>query len=185
MALELNPYAAPQAVVANAAEDEVQDVRLFTASGRVGRVRYLNYLAGYYILFVLVVGGIAGGMAGMGMHRGTPMLVVMGIGYVGLIALVILLTIQRCHDFDGSGWWVLLGLVPVVNVFFGLLLAFKSGTDGGNRFGARTPANSTLSVILACVFPTLMVVGIVAAIAIPAYSDYSKRAQRSQMQMPR
>ena len=45
------------------------------------------------------------------------------------------LGIRRCHDNDWSGWLVLLSFVPLVNIVFGLLLLFKPGTPGPNRFG--------------------------------------------------
>lgn len=186
MAIEHNPYAAPQAALAGTPDDdEVQEVRLFSISGRIGRIRYLGYLTGVYLLFGVVVGGLAGVMGGAGMRDSTTLYLVMGVGYVALFVLLIMLAIQRCHDFDRSGWHVLLFLVPIVNFFFGLYLVFKGGTEGRNRYGARTPPNGTVTVILACILPVLFVLGILAAIAIPAYSDYAKRAQRSQMQMPR
>lgn len=186
MAFEQNPYAAPQAAIDNPGDDdEVQEVRLFSVSGRIGRIRYLSYLTGVYLIFAMIVGGLAGAFAGAGVREPTLLFVVMGLGYLGLIVILVMLAVQRCHDFDNSGWWVLLFLVPAVNFFFGLYLVFKGGTEGRNRFGPRTPPNSTLSVILACILPALFVIGIIAAIALPAFSDYGKRAPRSQMQMPR
>jgi uncharacterized membrane protein YhaH (DUF805 family) len=186
MAFEQNPYAAPQAAIDNPGDDdEVQEVRLFSVSGRIGRIRYLSYLTGVYLIFAVIIGGLGAGLAASGMRDTTALFVVLGLGYLGMIVLLIMLAVQRCHDFDNSGWWVLLFLVPAVNFFFGLYLLFKGGTEGRNRWGARTSPNSTLSVILACILPVLFVVGIAAAIAIPAYSDYTKRAQRSQIQMPR
>jgi hypothetical protein len=83
--------------------------------------------------------------------------------------------IQRCHDCDKSGWLVLLMLVPLLNMFFALYLTFMPGTDGPNRFGARPVPNSAGAIILACLFP-LIVIGILAAVAIPAYNQYSARA---------
>jgi len=186
MALEHNPYAAPHAAVAGQpGDDDTQEVRLFAVSGRIGRIRYLSYLTGVYLIFAMLMGGIGGGMARSGAGNADVLSMVVGVCYVGMFVLLFMLAIQRCHDFDRSGWLVLLFLVPFVNFFFGLYLLLKGGTEGYNRFGARTPPNSTLSVILACILPVLFVIGILAAIAIPAYSDYTKRAQRSQIQVPR
>lgn len=54
-----------------------------------------------------------------------------------LFALVpsIAVTIRRIHDFDVSGWLILLALLPVAN--YGILIAFGCipGTPGPNRFG--------------------------------------------------
>jgi len=183
MELQHNPYAAPQAGLSGAAgDDEFQEVRLLAVSGRIGRIRYLSYLTGVYLLFAFVIGGVAGAMGASMRHNMTPLYAVMGIGYFVMIVLLVMLAIQRCHDLDRSGWLTLLFLVPAVNFFFGLYLVFAPGTDGHNRFGARTPPNGTLSVILACVLPVMFFLGIIAAIALPAYSDYTKRAH---MQAPR
>ena len=38
----VNPYVAPRAAVADA-QDEFQPVRIFSTSGRIGRVRYILY----------------------------------------------------------------------------------------------------------------------------------------------
>ncbi|KAB0681309.1 DUF805 domain-containing protein [Aureimonas leprariae] len=42
--------------------------------------------------------------------------------------------VRRLHDIDWSGWWILLNVVPLANVFV-LAVAFLSGTSGPNRFG--------------------------------------------------
>jgi len=89
-----------------------------------------------------------------------------------------MLTIQRCHDFNTSGWLSLLVLVPLVNLIFW----FIPGTDGPNRYGAPTPPNSTLVVVAACAVPVLVfVAGILAAIAIPAYQDFTLRSRVSEV----
>lgn len=46
--------------------------------------------------------------------------------------------VRRNHDRDVSGFWLLLLLVPVVNIFYGLYIfvvnGFIPGTPGNNRF---------------------------------------------------
>ena len=45
-------------------------------------------------------------------------------------------TAKRWHDRDKSGWWVLMGFVPVVGTIWMLVeCGCLKGTDGGNRFG--------------------------------------------------
>nr|WP_280514938.1 DUF805 domain-containing protein [Aureimonas sp. ME7] len=41
---------------------------------------------------------------------------------------------RRLHDTDASGWWALVGLIPVVGLVMLIPAAFK-GTAGPNRFG--------------------------------------------------
>lgn len=54
---------------------------------------------------------------------------------LGLLAPNITVSVRRLHDRDMSGWWVLLGLVPVIGALILLILFLLRGTDGPNRFG--------------------------------------------------
>ena len=93
-----------------------------------------------------------------------------------MLVVGVMLTIQRCHDFDVSGWLSLLLIVPVAPLLFWII----PGTKGANRFGAPTPPNSTGVVVLALILPILFFVGIIAAIALPAYQSYAERARMAQ-----
>jgi uncharacterized membrane protein YhaH (DUF805 family) len=170
-----NPYAAPRANVARADTDEdFGEVSIFATSGRLGRVRYIGYSVGSMLVFGLVA-GVVGALLG----GNSPLLAVVGIaGYVAMIVLSIMLTIQRAHDMNSSGWLAILLLIPLVNLIFWIV----PGTDGENNYGKRPPPNTTGVILLACVVPLIFILGIVAAIAIPAYQDYALRAQASQQQ---
>jgi hypothetical protein len=98
----------------------------------------------------------------------------MVVGWVAMVVISIMLTIQRSHDFNMSGWFALLWLVPLANFAFW----FVPGTDGENRYGAKTPPNGIAVLIGAWLLPILFVGGIVAAISLPAYQDYVKRAEQ-------
>ena len=175
MSAQFNPYATPHAAVGEVHHEEFQEVRFFSAAGRIGRVRYLGYLMGTYFLFGLAVGLIAAVGAGLGMRDNNLLLVPFGIAYVGMLVTGTMQAIQRCHDCDKSGWWILLMLVPLLNFFFILYLTLMPGADGANRFGARPVPNSIGVVILACILP-LSIIGILAAVALPAYNQYVARA---------
>ena len=164
MATNVNPYQAPSAAVADAG-DQTQPVKVFSVSGRIGRARYIAYGIGFYILF----GALA---AGLSMALGAVGAALMAVGWVALVVIGFMLTIQRCHDFNMSGWLSLLMFVPLANLIFLII----PGTDGPNRFGGPTPPNTAGVLILAWLFPAIAVIGIVAAIALPAYQDYQKRA---------
>lgn len=159
-----NPYGAPRAMVGDRAE-EFQPVKLFAVSGRIGRARYIVYsiLLSLAIMFVVGLGAAFLGPVGVAL---------LVVGYIAMFVLQIMLTIQRSHDFNMSGWFSLLALVPLVNMLFW----FVPGTDGPNRFGAKTPPNSVGVLIGVWIVPAIFVLGVVAAIALPAYQDYVKRA---------
>jgi uncharacterized membrane protein YhaH (DUF805 family) len=55
----------------------------------------------------------------------------------GLILLIpcIILHVKRCHDRDRSGWFVLVALVPLLNIWYFIETMSLRGTKGSNRFG--------------------------------------------------
>jgi uncharacterized membrane protein YhaH (DUF805 family) len=163
-----NPFAPPQAHVSDVSAEaqEFQPVRILSVSGRIGRVRYLAYFTGAWfllsILFAIV--GVAGPSRSW-------------FAFAAICAINLVFLIQRSHDMDLSGWFSLLAFIP----FVGLFWLFKAGTPGPNTYGAP-PVPNTLGVkILAWVFPGIVVIGILAAIAIPAYSSYVLRAKAAQV----
>ncbi len=169
-----NPYQRPRAAVADSDEPEYQPVRIFGAAGRIGRVRYIAYTVGLSALIMLIAGLVAGLLIRI-LGLGGGILVALQIGAVAAILLIqVLLTVQRCHDFDVSGW---LSIVFILVPLAVLLLWIIPGTKRPNRYGPPTEPNSTLAVIGALVLPFVFVAGILAAVAIPAYQDYVKRAQ--------
>lgn len=44
--------------------------------------------------------------------------------------------VRRLHDTDKSGWWLLLGIVPLIGLLLIYFLAIE-GTPGDNRFGEK------------------------------------------------
>lgn len=168
-----NPYATPNAKVSGA-ESEHGEIRIFSTKGRIGRIRYIGYSIGLTLVFTALMGAVS---AVAGMAAGPAVAApVLFIGYAAMFVVMVMLTIQRAHDFNTTGWIALLAVVPLVNLIFW----FIPGTEGENRFGRQTPPNSIVAILLALILPLVFVLGIVAAIAIPAYQDYVKRAQASQ-----
>ena len=168
-----NPYNAPKSKVTGAPSG-YGEIKIFTARGRIGRVRYIGYSIGLSMLIAFVLGllsAIMGKAAGSGVAA-----IVMVASYVGIFVVMMFLTIQRAHDFNASGWMALVVFIPLVNLIFW----FIPGTDGENRFGPETPPNGAGAVALALILPAVFVVGIVAAVALPAYQQYLQRAAATQ-----
>jgi uncharacterized membrane protein YhaH (DUF805 family) len=167
----VNPYAPPLAAVADVTDrrNEVQPVKTWSAQGRVGRMRYVANMIGAYVL--MVAGGLLSGLL-TGLQMDLLGKVVLWASIIGYVIFVLLKTIQRSHDMDWSGWFSLLAFIP----FVGLIWVFKRGTDGLNSFGAPAPANTLGVKILVFALPGIAIVGIIAAIALPAYQMAAKRA---------
>jgi uncharacterized membrane protein YhaH (DUF805 family) len=47
----------------------------------------------------------------------------------------IAVVIRRLHDLDRTGWWIFLGLIPLIGAIILLIWFCTRGTDGPNRFG--------------------------------------------------
>lgn len=67
----------------------------------------------------------------------------LGIGFYlyGLYTLAVMLPslavcVRRLHDTDRSGWWILLGIIPVIGAIVLLVFLCLEGTVGDNRFGS-------------------------------------------------
>lgn len=62
-------------------------------------------------------------------------------GFIGLVASLALLlpalavAVRRLHDTDRTGWWVLIGVVPLVGAIVLIVFFVSDSTPGANRFG--------------------------------------------------
>ncbi len=174
---QANPYATPNATVGDFQQEEgFGDIKVLTSKGRMGRLRYF-----YYLMLTGLIGFVLIGLAAM-LLSVSPTIggILVFVLYVALIVINVLLTIQRCHDLDKSGWWSLLLLIPFAFLYF----YFFPGTKGSNRFGLMPPPNSKGVIIGSILLPILffVVMGIISAIALPAYQDFVQKAQQAQMQ---
>jgi uncharacterized membrane protein YhaH (DUF805 family) len=44
-------------------------------------------------------------------------------------------SVRRMHDTDRSGWWYLVGFIPLLGLIWLIVLLTQDGTPGINRFG--------------------------------------------------
>lgn len=56
---------------------------------------------------------------------------------IGVLLFSLSLYVRRLHDIGKSGWWLLLLLVPIANIFFLFYLLFKSGAKAKNKYGKQ------------------------------------------------
>jgi uncharacterized membrane protein YhaH (DUF805 family) len=107
-------------------ESPVQEVKpkigYFSVHGRVGRVSFLfrstmiTIPALIIVLFTRKITAIAG-------------LITAGLNFP--------ISIRRFHDFNLSGWFSVLLLIPLVNYATWVFLIVYPGTNGLNRFGEQ------------------------------------------------
>ena len=178
------PYSPPNATVADAAVTQ-DEVNIFSFNGRIGRLRYLAYSFGFGMLGTMLMGSIIG-VAAISLGEGAQMVAigfVYFLGLIGMVFLAVMFAIKRLHDLEQSGWLSLILFVPLVGVLFTLYLWFAPGTKSANRFGNPPVANSGGVIATVVLIPlTFVLIGILSAIAIPAYQSYIQKAQQAQTQ---
>jgi len=65
------------------------------------------------------------------MADSTVFYAIMGFATLITAFTLIRLTVQRCHDFNKSGWYAAFAIVPFANIVFALI----PGTNGLNQYG--------------------------------------------------
>lgn len=97
---------------------------------------------GYWLSAVFQVGGIVllavvtQVLGGAGPSPAPVLLLLWGVGGLVIAWIGFAATIRRWHDRDKSGWWTLIGAVPVIGSIWLLVeLGLLAGTPGDNRFG--------------------------------------------------
>lgn len=184
----LNPYQAPSADVEHEYDVvEYDDNGVFSFQGRIGRLRYWAYTIATilvsYLIFGVAVALLMPAMmeSGGGEFDGMPIMFwVLYLAFIGVLLVTgIMWGVRRLHDLNQSGWLWLLNLVPIVNFFFGLYLLFAPGKEEPNQYGPPPPPNSIWNKIIGwgSLIAIPAIIGILAAVAIPAYQDYVERSQ--------
>lgn len=172
-----NPYSTPQGELLDELA-EFAEINVLSAKGRLGRLRYIAYSMGVALLCYLVI-ALFSGAAGFLMPEalmGPAVALIVILGYGAMLVISVMLTIQRCHDFNVTGWLSLILLIPLAPFIFW----FIPGTQGANRFGAQPPPNHGAMTIVVILLVAIVLIGILAAIAIPAYQGYLEAAQGMQ-----
>ncbi len=126
--------------------------KLFSFEGRLRRRDYwlLGLAMGvveYILMKILVLAGLGGHAdiitssdptvrAAAAMSALGPMMRVYGIIWILFIWPGLAIAVKRCHDRDKSGWWLLIGLIPLIGGIWLLIdIGFLDGTPGANKFG--------------------------------------------------
>lgn len=100
---------------------------LLSYDGRINRQRYWAFAIVYFA--ILIAAAIIDGMLGTSF-------IMLLVALAGLYPSICV-SIKRWHDRDKSGWWILIGLVPVIGGIWSFVeCGCLEGTQGPNRFGA-------------------------------------------------
>ncbi len=100
--------------------------------GRATRAEYW-----YFVLFYIILSLVAGFLdalinpdnfnAGMG--------IISTIYMFALLVPSIAVAVRRLHDTNKSGWWILIGFIPIIGTIWFIVLMVKDSTSGTNKYG--------------------------------------------------
>ena len=110
--------------------------------GRAGRSEY------WFIQLFLVLTNLAAAFIDLALLDGdVEGLIAMGgggiVGLVWILATIVpalAVLIRRLHDTGRSGWWALIGVVPVVGAIVLLVFTVQDSTPGEQKYGASPKA---------------------------------------------
>ena len=111
---------------------------IFTTKGRMNRLPYLKYT-----IFFMVVMFLISFVAGILTFVLTGDMELEGILYYVLVFIfnlpctigAFMTSIRRLHDLNRSGYFILLGFLPIVNFLLEIYMLFFRGTVGANDYG--------------------------------------------------
>ena len=120
------------------------EVDLFSTDGRIGSKRYFIYSVILPFIIFWSLASIAGVLTHMGSVTTLASYAILGLAILAMFFILVRLTIQRCHDFNKSGWLSILAILPFANIVFALI----PGTNGLNQYGeVPEPANKVTNVL--------------------------------------
>jgi uncharacterized membrane protein YhaH (DUF805 family) len=100
-------------------------------SGRSTRSQYWLFTLFFFI--AMFVGAVLDEMAGTSLPDGGGPITVIIIAAHLLPYFAVF--VRRMHDIDRSGWWLLVGVVPLVGFIAHIVFLCTASTPGTNRFG--------------------------------------------------
>jgi uncharacterized membrane protein YhaH (DUF805 family) len=103
-----------------------------TFEGRARRKEYWYYVLFYCLALItlLLVDDVTGTLseeAGIGLLS--------GLFALGTLVPSLAVTVRRLHDTNRTGWWVLIGIIPLIGDIVLLVFTVQDSQPGGNRFG--------------------------------------------------
>ena len=98
-------------------------------SGRASRSEFW-----YFYLFSVILGLFAN--AGMYLSQSAG-LFLSSVIYLAIYLPIMEATVRRLHDIDKSGWYILIGLIPILGWIYMIVILSRKGTNGSNRFGEQ------------------------------------------------
>jgi uncharacterized membrane protein YhaH (DUF805 family) len=108
-----------------------------TFSGRARRREYWFFVL-FYVIILVVLGFVEGLI---GLRSGKDGVGVLSAGFaLAMLIPSLAVAVRRLHDIGRTGWWVLIGLVPLIGPIVLLVFAVLDSQPGDNEYGPNPKA---------------------------------------------
>jgi uncharacterized membrane protein YhaH (DUF805 family) len=103
-----------------------------------------------FMALISAVGGqdlLMGSPASANVPMSGPLMALVLLHFVVMLALLVpslAVTFRRLHDTNRKGWWILIGLIPLIGQLVLFIFYLLDGTPGPNRFGPDPKERSEL-----------------------------------------
>lgn len=100
-----------------------------------GRSRRKEYW--YFVLFSVLVSiilGVVDGIIGT-YNEETGFGILAGVYSLAIILPSIAVAARRLHDIGRTGWWLLIGFIPIIGALVLLMFAVQDSQAGENQYG--------------------------------------------------
>jgi uncharacterized membrane protein YhaH (DUF805 family) len=112
--------------------------KYFLFTGRAGRTEFWMYVLFNFIVAMIlaIVGTVLGGSG----NYSSPAFLPYDLYLLATLLPSLGMAVRRLHDTGRSGWWILVGLVPIIGAVVLLIFYIIDSTPGDNQFGPHPSA---------------------------------------------
>ena|SRR3989338_2931029 len=96
-------------------------------TGRAGRAEFW-YFTLFNIIIVILL-NIISSIIGDGNN------ILISLYYLAVLIPSLAVSVRRLHDTDRSGWWILIGLIPLIGTIILIVFMVLDSTPAQNQYG--------------------------------------------------
>lgn len=102
-----------------------------------GRARRKEYW--FFLLFNIIISMILSAIDGLtgSFNPETGVGLLGGIYTIAVLIPSIAVSVRRLHDTNRSGWWLLIGLIPVIGTIICFIFMVQDSNPGENEYGSN------------------------------------------------
>lgn len=111
-----------------------------TFSGRAQRAEYWYFILFYTLIYIglAIIDSVTGTLSAE-----TGMGLLSGIYSLAILLPSLAVGARRLHDIGKSGWWLLIGIIPLIGVIILIIFLVKDSEPSENAYGPNPKETAT------------------------------------------